>query len=171
MSDRRHPHVVNVDELEAQVSSTGTKFGAARRSIGQAAGGRGLGCSWYEVPPGRSGFPFHYHCANEEAIFVLSGEGTLRLGDARIAVRAGDYVAMPPGPEAAHRLDNTGTEPLRYLCVSTMITTEVCGYPDSGKFACFAAASAEAAQRRERHIAQVGKLGESVGYYDGEDIG
>ena len=47
----------------------------------------------------------------------------------------------PPG---AHRLDNTGDRPLRYLCISTMLTTEICGYPDSGKFACYSAASTAA---------------------------
>jgi uncharacterized cupin superfamily protein len=171
MSDRRHPHVVNLDELEATTTSVGTKFGASRKALGQAAGGRGLGCSWYEIPPGRSGFPFHYHCVNDEAIYILDGAGTLRIGDATVAVRAGDYLTFPPGPAAAHRLDNTGTAPLHYLCFSTMQLAEICGYPDSNKFACIAATSVEAAQRRERAIMQIGRIGDNLEYYDGEDIG
>ena len=171
MSDRRHPHVVNLDEVPAQSTSVGSKFGATRKSLGALAGGRGLGCSWYEVPPGRSAFPAHYHAANEETIFVLDGEGTLRLGEARVAVRAGDYVALPPGPATAHRLENTGAGPLRYLCFSTMLPVEVCGYPDSGKFACFAATSVEAAQQRERYVMEIGKVGDGLDYFDGEDIG
>ena len=31
-------------------------------------------------------------------------------------------------------LANTGTVPLRYLVISTMAETEICEYPDSGKF-------------------------------------
>ncbi len=57
----------------------------------------------------------------------------MRLGDDRIEVGAGDYIAFPTGPDHPHQLTNTGDVPLRYLCLSTLIATEVVGYPDSKK--------------------------------------
>jgi len=86
-----------------------------------------------ELDPGKTAWPFHFHRANEEAIYVLAGVGTLRLGSERLRVRTGDYVAMPIGADHAHQLTNTGSEVLRYLVVSTMVTPDVCVYPDSGK--------------------------------------
>src|SRR6266487_877509 len=134
---RRHPNVVHLDEVESSGFGKGTKFGHTAKRLSKASEGKSLGCSWYEVPSGKSAFPAHFHCALEEAIYVLEGEGTLRVGKERIAVRAGDYLAFPPGPDYAHRLDNTGSGLLRYLCFSgwTPGQVEVIGYPDSGKVA------------------------------------
>jgi uncharacterized cupin superfamily protein len=133
VAGRRHPNVINLMEAEARPMSRGARFGCVTRLLGRAAGGRGVGASWYEVQPGRTAFPAHWHAANEEALFILEGSGTLRIGKETVAVREGDWVTFPPGPDFAHQLVNDGDEPLRYLCLSTLVTTEIVGYPDSGK--------------------------------------
>src|SRR5688572_25858923 len=132
---RRHPNVVHLDEVEpsAPFPPRG-KFGSRSRGLARAAGGVQLGCTFYEVEPGHAAFPRHWHGGNEEAVVILSGEGRLRVGEDEVAVRAGDYVAFPTGPAAAHQLWCTGTEPLRYYCFSTMKTPEFVGYPDSRKY-------------------------------------
>jgi uncharacterized cupin superfamily protein len=130
---RRHPQVVNIAEIEARGFEKGAKFGLLSRPLGRATGGRGIGCSHYEVPPGRTAFPNHWHCANEESIFVLEGSGTLKIGSTEVVVGPGDYATFPVGPASSHQLLNTGDRPLRYLCFSTMLPTEVVGYPDSQK--------------------------------------
>ena len=38
---------------------------------------------------------------------------------------------FPTGPDYAHCFLNTGTELLRYLCLSTKSPVDICGYPDS----------------------------------------
>jgi uncharacterized cupin superfamily protein len=137
----RHPQVVNVDEVPAlegaKVFGRSAEemggFGGRMRRLGAAAGGKGIGCSFYEIDPGKTAFPFHWHLANEEALLVVSGTGTLRLGGEEIAIRAGDYVALLVGLDHAHQLTNTGNDVLRYYCLSTMNDPEVCGYPDSKK--------------------------------------
>ena len=77
-----------------------------------------LGANLTEVEPGGLSFPFHYHCATEEALFILSGTGIARLGDEKVRVREGDYIAFPTGPDHPHQMVNDGDEPLVYLCVS-----------------------------------------------------
>ena len=129
---RRHPNVVHADDVELVDDPHGV-FAPRERYLSDAAGGKQLGCSLVELPPGKTAWPYHYHCANEEAIYVLEGTGTARIGDARIEIRAGDYLALPAGQAGAHQTINTGTITLRYLCFSTRIATEVVGYPDSGK--------------------------------------
>jgi uncharacterized cupin superfamily protein len=138
-SARRHPHVVNQSELEAVTQgSPDERFLLQRKKLGEAAGGRKLGCSLIELPPGKRSWPFHCHLANEEAIFVLNGGGTLRIGAREVAVGPGDYIAFPPGLETAHLMTNTSDGTLRYLCISTMIVPEVALYPDSDKIGVLA---------------------------------
>ena len=91
----------------------------------------------------------------------------LRLGDERVPVRAGSFIAMPPGPAHAHRLYNSSSAPLRYLCVSTMITPEVVVYPDSDKVGLMVG-SAPGGDPARRTLAGVYKQDSGVGYYDGE---
>ncbi|HUY26314.1 MAG TPA: cupin domain-containing protein [Candidatus Binataceae bacterium] len=156
------PNVVHQDEMPWTENSRGSGFAFKRKLLGQAAGGLNLGCSLFEVSPGKSAWPFHYHWANEEAIYVLGGIGTLRLGDEKIEVRAGDYIAMPRGPTHPHRLINTSNAPLRYLCFSTMIETEVCVYPDSKKVGVGIGPAGKKA------FAAVYRRGTDIDYYDGE---
>jgi uncharacterized cupin superfamily protein len=118
----------------------GTRFAFHRRQLGAAAGGRGLGTSFMELPPGKAAWPMHFHCANEEAVFIIQGTGELRIGDARVPLRAGDYVALPPGPQAAHQIYNNSGAPLVYLALSTMVPTDISVYPRSDKIGVFGGA-------------------------------
>jgi uncharacterized cupin superfamily protein len=169
MSDtpRRHPHVVNIDELKGANFTRGKRFGFSNKVLGRATAAQGIGCSWYEVPPGRTAFPNHFHCANEEALFILEGAGTLRIGAERIAVGAGDYVTLLPGPEHTHQLLNTGSAPLKYLCLSTTHRTEVVGYPDSKKIGAFGLPPG--AGQQPFWLRAMFEETSSVDYYLGED--
>lgn len=164
MADRRHPHIVNLAEIEPGDMFPGTKFASRARRLTTAVGSRGIGCSWFEVQPGKAAFPFHWHSANEESMFILEGEGTLRLGDERHPVRAGDYVALLTGPDHAHQLINTSDAPLRYLVFSTMNPVEVAGYPDSKKIGVIAAKDGNVILR-QIHLEE-----NQRGYFDGEDV-
>lgn len=149
----------------------GSKFGASMKQLAAPTGARGIGRSWYEVPPGKAAFPHHFHCANEEAIFVLDGEGAMRIGDETVVVRSGDYITFPVGPQSAHQLRNTCRNALRYLCFSTLSTAEVVGYRDSKKVGALAAASLSAALKGEHWVRFLAAEGTSLNYYDGEDVG
>ena len=98
---------MNEQDLDWGEQSHGEKFGYRRKQLGSAAGGERLGCSLYEVPPGRRAWPYHYHLANEEAVYVLDGSGSLRLGEREVALSRGDYVALPVGEAEAHQIINT----------------------------------------------------------------
>ena len=56
----------------------------------------------------------HYHPKAEEIYYITHGWGRMKLGQAEREVRPGDAIAIPPGK--AHKLWNTGDEPLRLLC-------------------------------------------------------
>jgi len=123
---------ININDIEWQETCEGN-FASFRKQLGLKAGGKMLGTSLYKLSPGKKAFPFHCHHANEEAIFVLSGNGTLRLGDKDILIEEKDYIALPRGRNHAHQVINTSGGELIYLCISTMIEPDVMEYPDSDK--------------------------------------
>lgn len=131
------PNVVNEADVERIERSHGEAFASRRARLGEAAGGEDLGCSLYEIPPGKSHCPYHYHSANEEAVYVLEGEGTLRSPAGKTVISEGDYVAFLTGLDGAHRIENSADETLRYLCFSTMREPEVVTYPDSEKIGVY----------------------------------
>lgn len=161
-------NVVNVDDLEWGEQSHGDRFGHRRKQLGSVAGAEKLGCSLYEIPPGRRAWPYHYHLANEEAIYVLEGSGTLRIGEKEVEISRGDYVALPAGPAGAHQVINSSDAPLSYLCFSTMAEPDVLIYPDSDKVGLFAGA-APGGPKDKRILQKYLRSDAEVGYYDGEE--
>ena len=151
----------------AAKADAATRFDARMGMVAPRIGARLLGYNITSVPPGMRAFPKHNHMVNEEMFFVLEGTGELHVGDATHAVRAGDIIACPPGgPETAHQLVNTGDAELKYLAVSTLLSPEVCQYPDSDKFAVSVAGeNPMPGQWRFRHV---GRADDAHDYWEGE---
>jgi uncharacterized cupin superfamily protein len=160
--DRRHANVVNENEI-APVPMERGRHRMKLRRVGASAGSTTLGCNVTELAPHSVSFPFHYHCATEEAIYVVRGTGTARIGDARVPVRQGDWIAFPVGPDHAHQMINDTDEPLVYLCVSASLQkVDVVGYPDSKKVAGTAGTFEKPLHR------WISKMGDSLDYWADE---
>ncbi|HEY7241198.1 MAG TPA: cupin domain-containing protein [Burkholderiales bacterium] len=159
-------HVINIADVKLeprpqQFAPTGEaaqRFEARVGQVGRQIGAKKLGYNITAVPPGKRAYPFHNHRLNEEMFYVLEGRGEVRIGAETFPIRAGDFIACPPGgQELAHQIANTGTGELKYLAVSTMRYPEVCEYPDSGKIGVIADS-----------IRYVNRLDSQVGYWEGE---
>ena len=112
----------------------------------------------YELPPGKSAYPYHYHLKNEETFFVLKGEGLLRTREGERAVRPGDLLFFPAGEEGAHKLTNTSdSEMLVYLDFDIVHDLDVTVYPDSGKLGIWG-----------KDTNKIYRIGDDVDYYEGE---
>ncbi|RDL52232.1 hypothetical protein BLJAPNOD_03391 [Ensifer sp. M14] len=163
MADNNKP-IINPRDIALDHWSEGTFFESRDTSFGKRLGLKDLGVGYGEVPPGKSGCPFHNHHVEEELFIIIEGEGTYRFGTERYAVGPGDILGAPAGgPETAHHLINTGTVPLKYLSISTMAATEICEYPDSGKFDARTRTAAG-----ERRFQFTGRPESAVDYWDSE---
>lgn len=118
-----------------------------------------VGMAIEELPPGSQSAPFHYHLLEEEHVFVLEGSVTLRLGDRRHRMKAGDYVCFPAGQKAGHCFINEGSEVATYVVIGERHMNEVAVYPDSNKVLV---------RGLERTVLD---LAARRGYWDGEDTG
>jgi uncharacterized cupin superfamily protein len=171
-----HRPIINISEVELQprpaafqpTGSAVERYDARTAFISRQLGAQKLGYNLTAVPPGKRAFPFHNHHVNEEMFFVLDGEGEVRIGEARFAIRSGDIIACPPGgKEVAHQIINTGSVELKYIAVSTKQSPELCEYPDSQKFGILAELSTGAASP-PRMFRYVGREEQNVDYWEGE---
>ncbi len=168
--NRRHPRIINLDEMEFRTEAKNDKFGYLGKRLGPEVGARSIGTSYFEIDPGRQAFPHHFHTANEEAMFIIHGRGHVRIGGEEIEVRSGDYIAFPVGPECAHSIRNSSDEVLKILCMSTLHPVEIVGYPDSKKTAAFAISDASKGLLggTAPWVRLLVRDQPSVDYYDGE---
>ncbi len=158
---------VNKDDVEWFEFGTGRKFHGYRKQLSPNSTGAKLACSVYKLNPAKTAFPCHYHLANGEAIYVLAGIGTMRIGQDTVAVGLGDYVDLPVGEAHAHALTNTGEVDLEYLCLSTMEEPDVVIYPDSDKIGVMAG-TPPGGPKEGRTFQGIMKI-ERIDYYVGED--
>lgn len=158
---------IHPENLAWQEEGNGKSFGFLRKRLGQAAGSEKLGCSLYCLAPGKISYPRHYHLANEEALYILSGNPTLELGEETLTLRPGDYVALPARQDHAHLLRNDTNSDATYLCLSTMLEPEVVIYPDSNKLGVMAG-SPPGGDKSIRTFQGSFSIS-PIGYYDGEE--
>ncbi len=167
MGNETNSPVANIADLALASFGQGESYGCMRARLGPLVGLEKIGCSLVVLEPGKKAVPFHSHSSNEEAFFILEGEGCYRLGDQTYSVKAGDLLAAPVGgAEKAHQIINTGSLPMKYLALSTLLQPEVVEYPDSGKFVVIA--RSEDGSMSKAEFAHVGRRSDSIDYWDGE---
>ena len=108
-------------------------FRHRRTAVGKRLGGRLLGGSLYELPPGERTWPYHYEDGCEEWVVAISGRPTLRGPDGEHELRPGDLAVCPEGQDGAHQVINRSDEPCRVLILSSKSPIAVVHYPESGK--------------------------------------
>ena len=114
--------------------------------------------SFYELPPGKSNYPYHYHLTSEETFYIISGTGILKTPEGETEVHSGDLLFFPSGECGAHKLTNSSeSEPLIYIDFDTLADPNVCVYPDSNKVGVYG-----------KDLRKIYRLEDSVDYYDRE---
>jgi uncharacterized cupin superfamily protein len=161
--------VVNIADVPLREGGNGKQISARLGRIGSLIGANKLGCQLHIVPVGKKAFPRHAHHVNEEMFFVLSGQGTYRLGEDAYPIREGDVIGAPAGDAStAHQIVNTGAAELRYLGFSTRLDPEVVEYPDSNKFAVASMAPPDKGLLAAK-LLFIGRREGSLDYFDGEE--
>jgi len=90
--------------------------------------------NFVEVEPGNHAYGYHYHEANEEVFYIISGTGVIRTADGEKHVKAGDAIGFPTGKKGAHVIINESpSETLVYIDFGTTILPEIVHLPDIDK--------------------------------------
>jgi uncharacterized cupin superfamily protein len=104
------------------------------RALGDAGGLADFGVNLVTLPPGNWSSQRHWHSAEDEFVYVLSGELALitDAGEQRLA--AGECAAFPKGVADGHHLINRGKTDAVFLAIGTRSADDECRYPDIDLF-------------------------------------
>ncbi len=102
------------------------------RNLTKDTGMARIGLHQVRLEPGRDSTTHHYHDADEEFLYILSGRGIARIGEDSFEVGPGDFMGFP-APSPAHSLHNNGDEDLVYLMGGERHAPDVVHYPDIGR--------------------------------------
>jgi uncharacterized cupin superfamily protein len=158
--------IVNVADLSLNWLKKGSRFEVGLGEINEAIGLNELGATLHVVPAGRTAWPYHRHHGCDELFLVLQGTGTLRIGERRLPIKAGDCIGCPPGGEA-HQIINSSDTELRYIAFSNHTRAEVTEYPDSGRIAVDIAHGND---REPMSVFSIAGTMSAMEYWQGEDI-
>lgn len=116
MEPRRHVHQFNDNAMRLT------------RTLGLPAGLTRLGVHLVVLEPGRDSTQHHFHDADEEFLYVLSGRGIACIGDDEFEIGAGDFMGFP-APSPAHSLRNPFDSDLVYLMGGERHAADTVHYP------------------------------------------
>jgi uncharacterized cupin superfamily protein len=114
--ERPHRHQFNANALRMT------------RTLGVAAGLDRIGVHLIRLPPGRESTQHHWHDADEEFVYILSGRAIACLGETRIEVGPGDFMGFTT-PSVAHSLENPFDADVVYLVGGERNALDLVHYP------------------------------------------
>src|SRR5882762_11854017 len=101
-----------------------------KKPLGNAGGLSDFGVNLTRLPPGSWSSQRHWHTAEDEFVYVLSGEVTLVTDTGEETLRAGDCAAFPKNAPNGHHLINKGGATATYLEIGSRLEDDSCHYPD-----------------------------------------
>jgi uncharacterized cupin superfamily protein len=150
--------ITNISDVKATHKSEHSNFEYYRKNIISKKEAKMSRLSLYEIPPGKAGYPYHYHMQDEETFLIIEGTGILTTPDGEKTVTKGDVLFFPPGENGAHMLKNiSDTEKLVYLDFDVNHQLEAAFYPNSGKIGIWGMGTDKTF-----------KIQDATEYYDGE---
>jgi uncharacterized cupin superfamily protein len=104
-------YIVNLNEVPV-----GKITGRETRDLinGKSVGSQNISLRITDVLPGAVCYPGHIHTECEEVILILSGQGTIKIGEETFPLKEGDAVHLPAGLK--HLIRNTGAVAMRMAC-------------------------------------------------------
>jgi len=101
-----------------------------KRKLGEAFGLKTVGINLTTLSPGKESSMRHWHTREDEFIYVLEGELTLRTDEGDRPLRAGMCVGFPGGAKNGHQVINLSAAPARYLEIGTRDDADIAHYSD-----------------------------------------
>jgi uncharacterized cupin superfamily protein len=101
-----------------------------RTRLGDAAGLTQYGVNLVRLEPGAWSSQRHWHLAQDEFIYILSGEVTLVTDAGAEILRAGDCAGFKAADGDGHHLQNRSNADVTFLEMGTRLAEDGANYPD-----------------------------------------
>lgn len=107
----------------------GAVAGRSWRELGAALGD--IGVNLVTLEPGAASSQRHWHSAEDELVYMLSGSAMLVEDDGETALNPGDVAVFPKGVANGHHLVNRSGTDATFLAIGTdRPDDDRCVYPD-----------------------------------------
>ena len=104
--------------------------GRIKQALGDAGGLTQFGVNLTRLPPGAASAQRHWHEAEDELVFVVSGKLVLIEEGGETPLGAGEAATFKAGHADGHYLLNRSTEVAVVLEIGARASEERCQYPD-----------------------------------------
>lgn len=101
-----------------------------RQRLGDAGSLTQFGVNLLQLPPGQWSSQRHWHSAEDEFVYVVSGEVVLITDQGEEILHAGDCLAFPRNTRDGHHLVNRSDATVVCLEVGTRTADDITVYPD-----------------------------------------
>ena len=98
--------VTNKQEIEEKHFNYHPSFEYSKFEVSSRNSGNQCAVIFYDIAPGKSNYPLHYHSGSEEIFYIISGQGVVETNNTEIPISAGSVIVCPPGEHGAHRITN-----------------------------------------------------------------
>ena len=105
-------------------------IGREKRLLGDFFGLKNFGINLTRLAPNAMSALRHAHTKQDEFVYVVQGEPTLRTNEGSLRLAPGMCVGFPAGTGNAHHLHNETTEEVLYLEVGDRTAGDAVDYPD-----------------------------------------
>ncbi|MGB3299553.1 MAG: cupin domain-containing protein [Phormidesmis sp.] len=105
-------------------------MGRSRQRVGKAVGLQNFGVNLTTLAPGSQSALRHWHSAQDEFIYVVSGELVLVTDEGEQTLRPGEMAGFVAGRANGHHLINRADAPATYLEIGDTSTPDQVEYPD-----------------------------------------
>jgi len=137
MAENKPPLAINAIDVprRAAVSFYPEPFatrmiGREKRLLGDFFGLKNFGINLTRLAPNAMSALRHAHTKQDEFVYVVQGEPTLRTNEGSLRLAPGMCVGFPAGTGNAHHLHNETTEEVLYLEVGDRTAGDAVDYPD-----------------------------------------
>ena len=136
MSSRPRAPAMDPTTLEPRTGSSYPReyqtqvAGRKKRTLGDPLGITHYGVNLVELAPGAWSSQRHWHSAEDEFVFVVSGRITLVTDGGRQVLGAGMVAGFPAGKADGHHLVNEGDASAVYLEIGDRSDEDAVVYPD-----------------------------------------
>lgn len=137
MANENHPIKINAADVSPRTPATiypepfkAMFSGREKRVLGDKFGLTTFGVNLTTLHPGASSALRHWHSAQDEFIFVVSGELCLINDQGKTILKAGECAGFKSGVNNGHHLINLSNEPGIYLEVGDRTAGDIANYPD-----------------------------------------
>ncbi|MEL6854470.1 MAG: cupin domain-containing protein [Cyanobacteria bacterium J06607_13] len=110
--------------------------GRSRQRVGNAAGLTNFGVNLTTLAPGSQSALRHWHSAQDEFVYVVSGELVLMTDKGEEVLGPGDMAGFAAGVPNGHHLVNRSAAPAVYLEIGDRTPADNAHYPDHDLVAC-----------------------------------